>query len=129
MKINRGREQGRPSEHRGPTFTGSVWADPVLADPEGGVNVGSVFFEPRSRTFWHSHGNGQILHVTHGHGRVRARDGSGGTVAAGDVVYSPAGEEHWHGAGPDSYLLHHAISLGPTTWLEEVTDEEYNKGF
>ncbi len=129
MKINRGREKAARSEQRSETFTGKVWADRVLADPNGAVGVGSIFFEPRARTYWHRHSGGQVLVVTHGEGRVRSRDGKGGTIAAGDVVHIQPGEEHWHGAGPDSYLLHHAISLGKTEWLREVTDEEYRQGF
>jgi len=40
-------------------------------------------------------------------------------------VYSPPGEEHWHGAAPDAYLGQINISMGDTTWLEAVTPEEY----
>ena len=31
MKINRGREAGAASERRTETFSGEVWADPVLS--------------------------------------------------------------------------------------------------
>ncbi len=129
MKINRGREKGVSSERRSDTFTGTVWADRVLSDPDRAVGIGSIFFEPGSRTYWHRHGGGQVLYVTHGQGRVCSRDGKGGVIAAGDVVHIAPGEEHWHGAAPDSYLLHLAISLGKTEWLKEVTDEEYRKHF
>lgn len=124
MRIAHGRITGAASEERGPTFTGKVWADPVLA-AEGGVGVNAVFFEPGSRTHWHTHEIGQVLYVTHGEGQVRMRDGTGGRIAAGDVVHIAAGEEHWHGAAPDTYLLHVAISLGGATWLEPVNDEDY----
>ena len=70
----------------------------------------------------------QVLVVTHGAGFVRTRDGEGGRIAAGDIVHIAAGEEHWHGAAPDSYLLHVAISLGSATWLEPVSDEAYAAG-
>lgn len=129
MKINRGREKAVRSERRSETFTGTVWADRVLSDPAGAVGIGSVFFEPGARTHWHRHTAGQVLVVTHGQGRVRSRDGSGGVIAAGDVVHIAPGEEHWHGAGADSYMLHLAISLGKSEWLRAVTDEEYRQGF
>ena len=90
---------------------------------EGDVGVNDVFFEPGARTHWHMHAIGQVLVVTHGEGFVRTRDGDGGRIAAGDVVHIAAGEEHWHGAGPESYLLHVAISLGAATWLEPVSDD------
>lgn len=126
MQISRGRIDGARSEARGQgdTFTGRVWADPVLASAPD-LTVNAVFFEPRGRTYWHRHSGGQVLVVTHGSGYVRSRDGRGGRLAPGDVVHIPAGEEHWHGAAEDAFLLHLAISIGPTEWLEEVSDADY----
>ena len=124
MKVNRGREPDAPTDKRGPTFTGTVWADPVLAT-EDGVTVTDVFFPPAGRTHWHTHERGQVLLVTAGRGFAQVRDGDGTWIASGDVVWFPPGEEHWHGAGPDSYLLHAAISLGETDWLDEVSAEDY----
>jgi quercetin dioxygenase-like cupin family protein len=124
MQVTRGRA-GVPSEHRTATFTGDVFADPVLSVPEAVVAV--VTFTPGARTHWHTHEAGQILFVTAGRGFVRTRDGHGEAVVAGDVVHFPPGEEHWHGAAPDSYLVHTAVSLGRTSWLREVTDEEYGE--
>jgi quercetin dioxygenase-like cupin family protein len=38
--------------------------------------------------------------------------------------------KHWHGAAPDSWLVHLSVetnaNAGPAKWLEPVTDEEYN---
>jgi len=56
---------------------------------------------------------------------VWTREGEGTWVVSGDVVFFEAGEEHWHGAGDTSYLVHTAISLGATEWLEEVVEEDY----
>ncbi|MFC5744723.1 hypothetical protein [Actinomadura rugatobispora] len=49
----------------------------------------------------------------------------------GDTVYTPPGEEHWHGAIIDNFMSHLALLEGVdggngTTWLEPVTDEQYN---
>jgi hypothetical protein len=44
------------------------------------------------------------------------------------MVYFLAGEEHWHGAGPETYLVHTAISLGETDWQQSVSAEEYRDG-
>jgi quercetin dioxygenase-like cupin family protein len=124
VKINRGREDGSVSELRSATFTGEVWADSVLDNaPEALIN--DVFFAPRGRTHWHTHERGQILLVLAGRGWVRRRDGEGGEIVAGDVVWISPGEEHWHGAGDDSFLLHRAISLGVTEWLDAVSDDDY----
>lgn len=126
MQVNRGRRADAPSQERGPTFTGTVWADPVLATDDG-VVVNAVFFPPGGRTHWHRHERGQILIVTNGRGYVQVRDGDGAWIGTGDVVYFPPGEEHWHGAGPDSYLTHTAISLGSTDWLDEVSGGDYER--
>jgi len=123
MRISRGRS-GVASEQRGATFTGRVWADPVLGAQDG-VAVNHVSFEPGARTHWHRHEVAQVLHVTIGLGWIQTRAGDGVPLTAGDTVHIPAGEEHWHGAQPDAYLSHLAISVGDTEWLDAVTDAEY----
>jgi quercetin dioxygenase-like cupin family protein len=125
VKINRGRESGRPSENRTETFTGDVWADMVLADET--LQVLSVFFAPRARTDWHRHGVAQVLHATHGRGLLWSEEDHGAILEPGDVAHIPAGERHWHGGAPDSFLLHLAVSVGPTEWLEKVSDDDYQE--
>jgi hypothetical protein len=46
-------------------------------------------------------------------------------VRAGDTVWCPPGERHWHGAAPDSFMAHTAISLGTTSWEGPVDDSVY----
>ena len=125
MKIIRGREAGRPSAQRTDTFTGDVWFDPVLNDE--GMLVASVFFPPTARTDWHRHGVAQILIVQHGRGLLWSDEGHGAILEPGVVAHIPAGERHWHGGAPDSYLLHLAISVGTTEWLEKVSDDDYQE--
>ena len=48
----------------------------------------------------------------------------------GDTVYTPPGEEHWHGATDGNFMCHLALLEGAgdgdgTTWLEPVTDDQY----
>ena len=124
MRIAKAGRSGAPSEERGPTFSGRVWADPILP-AEDGIMVVNVFFEPGARTHWHTHGVAQVLHVVAGAGRLQSRDGRSWKLEAGDVVHIPAGDEHWHGAAADSYVLHLAVSVGGTEWLGAVTDDEY----
>ena len=124
MNISRARLAGAQTELRGPTFTGDVWADPVLAETDGVMGT-NVFFTPGARTNWHTHTRGQVLHVLAGEGHVCLRGAARETIRTGDVVFIRPGEEHWHGAARDSYLLHLAISLGNADWLDPVTDEEY----
>lgn len=124
MRIVHGRARDGLSEQRSATFTGSVWADPVLPATDG-VIVNDVFFSPGAHTHWHSHEHGQILQVTAGSGLVCTQGEAAQPLGAGDTVWVPAGEIHWHGAAPGSYLLHTAVSLGTTTWLEPVADDAY----
>ena len=61
-----------------------------------------------------------------GVGLVQARGGEVVVVRPGDVIYTPPGEEHWHGAAPDDFMAHTAIwEDDDTTWGAHVTDEEY----
>lgn len=112
-------------------FTGDVYLDPIFSgDGTSQLVVGLVRFTPGARTNWHSHANGQLLRCTDGIGLVATRDGTAIRIRAGDTVWTPAGEEHWHGATPNSMMCHYAIldAAGDgeaTTWLEPVTDTQY----
>jgi quercetin dioxygenase-like cupin family protein len=73
---------------------------------------------------------GQTLFCTDGAGLVVSRDGTVIRLTPGDTVWTPPGEEHWHGAGVDCMMCHIAMLEGVadgdgTTWLEPVTDEQY----
>lgn len=122
MIIMPGRSAELPdSAPKSDTFSGQVWADPVLPATDG-VTINTVFFAPGARSFWHHHEHGQILHVLAGSGLIRSAGEPVRPLRPGDVVWVPPGERHWHGAGPGSYLVHLAISLGTTVWAEEVAD-------
>ncbi len=125
MKVFHGRVEGAPSEQRGATFTGAVWADPVMPATDG-VGINNVFFSPGGRTHWHSHEHGQVLHVTAGKGWI-CKDGEAAQpIRMGDVVWIGPNERHWHGAAEGSYMVHMATSIGKTTWEEAVTTEDYS---
>jgi quercetin dioxygenase-like cupin family protein len=124
VRIINGRPEGAASEHRTSTFTGDVYADAVLAATDG-VAVNAVLFTPGARTYWHSHADGQVLHVLLGSGWVCVAGGEPQRIGGSDTVWTPPDEVHWHGAGPDGFLSHLAISLGTTTWLDEVSPDEY----
>lgn len=119
--------QPRRPTTRGPAdfFTGDVLVDPVFQSETSGLAVNTVRFAPGARTAWHSHAKGQTLSVTDGEGRVQSRGEAAATIRAGDVVYTPADEWHWHGAAPDRFMAHLSITEGPVEWGEQVTDAEY----
>jgi quercetin dioxygenase-like cupin family protein len=105
-------------------FTGDVHFDVIARSATARVNT--VRFAPCARTAWHSHAHGQTLHVTDGIGLAQSRGGEVLVIRPGDVIWTPPGEEHWHGAAPDQFMVHTAIWEGDeTTWGDLVTDEEY----
>jgi quercetin dioxygenase-like cupin family protein len=114
-------------------FTGDVWLDSIARPREPGQSmlVAKVRFAPGARTAWHSHSRGQTLHVTQGIAWVQSRGSEKVEAHAGQTLYCPPGEEHWHGAAPDSFMEHLAMldqgddPATSTTWLEHVSDEEY----
>ncbi|MFJ3804708.1 cupin domain-containing protein [Streptomyces sp. NPDC090088] len=113
-------------------FTGDVYTTPLkTAQEPSRLLAALVRFTPGARTNWHSHAIGQTLHVTEGVGLVVSRDGTVIRVRAGDTVWTPPGEEHWHGGTKGTVMCHVAMTEIPgqsdgTTWLEPVTDEEYS---
>jgi len=124
MKIFPGRQANAISETKAGTFTGKVFADPVMPTTDG-VTINNVFFSPGGRTYWHTHEVGQVLTVLAGEGWVCVDGEKAQPLRTGDVVWIPKGERHWHGASADSYLLHTAISIGKTSWEEEVAAGDF----
>jgi quercetin dioxygenase-like cupin family protein len=115
-------------------FTGDVFLDAIVQGKEPSrVRVNAVRFTPGARTAWHSHAMGQTLYVTEGRGLVQARGGSLSEIRPGDVISTPSGEWHWHGAAPEHYMTHLSITEGvapddertESSWGEHVTDDEY----
>jgi len=111
-------------------FTGTVWRDAASTGTPPDVAVNRVFFEPGARTHWHTHPEGQILHVITGTCRAAKEGEPPVEVGPGGVIYFAPDERHWHGANPDSFMVHLAINVATTTdggtdWQELVTDEQY----
>jgi quercetin dioxygenase-like cupin family protein len=125
---------GSKPSGKGPAdwFTGTVRIDPLF-NPHDAERVqgGSVTFEPGARTAWHTHPLGQTLVVTSGVGRVQRWGGPIEEIHPGDVVWFPAGEKHWHGAGPTTAMTHIAIQEvldgQVVEWLEQVSDQQYSQ--
>ncbi|WP_148416592.1 cupin domain-containing protein [Haloferax sp. KTX1] len=111
-------------------FTGDVRID-ALFNPQDDARAAaaSVTFEPGARTAWHTHPLGQQLVITSGYGLVQSEGGPIAEVRAGDVVWFPPGEKHWHGAQPEKAMTHIAVQEEldgeAVTWLDHVTDDEY----
>lgn len=115
-------------------FTGDVYMTPICSGTgPSRMNAALVRFTPGARTNWHSHSEGQTLHITEGVGLVATRDGSVVRVRAGDTVISPPEEEHWHGATSENFMSHLALLESrpdggdPTTWLEPVPQDQFQQ--
>jgi len=126
------RRCGSVPTRRGPAdwFTGTVWQDPVIEAPAPArIRSARVSFEPGARTAWHTHPLGQTLHVISGAGRVQTWGGPVNEIRAGDTVWIPPGEKHWHGAGPSTGMVHIALQEAldgkHVEWLEHVSDQQY----
>jgi quercetin dioxygenase-like cupin family protein len=111
-------------------FTGNVWQDPIIeADEPARVRALRVSFEPGARTAWHIHPLGQTLHVISGVGMIGLRNEAPQLIKAGDTVWIPPGEEHWHGASATNSMTHiaiqEALNGSVAEWLDKVSDGEY----
>ncbi len=131
MRITRSGTQPSqkgPAEH----FTGSVRVDPLFQpDAPARAAGANVTFEPCARSDWHTHPLGQTLIVTSGVGRVQRWGAPVEEIRAGDVVWTPPGVKHWHGASPTTAMTHIAIQEQldgkMVEWMEKVTDEQYGR--
>lgn len=83
------------------------------------VRVSLVGFEAGSRTHWHTHAGGQVLHVVEGSGLTQVEGGPVEAIEVGDTVTVGPGEKHWHGAGADGAMRHLAVTVGNVEWLEK----------
>ena len=133
MEIRR--NGSRPSR-KGPAeyFTGSVRIEPLFDAPSPArMSCGCVTFEPGARSAWHTHPLGQTLIVTSGCGLIQSWGGPIREIRPGDVIWTPPGEKHWHGAKPNTAITHIAIQEAlngkVVDWMEKVSDEQYRRPY
>jgi quercetin dioxygenase-like cupin family protein len=113
-------------------FVGSVRIDPLLLQPQppSRVSAAYVTFEPGARSAWHTHPLGQLLIITAGSGWVQQEGGEKQLVRAGDVIWTPPGVKHWHGATATTSVTHIAVQESlegkNVNWLEPVSDAQYS---
>ena len=131
LNITRGNAPPPPMRESD-NFTGSVGVE-RLQEPTAPAHlaVGRVTFAPGARTAWHSHPLGQTLIVTAGIGWVQQEGGEKQEIRPGDVVWTPPGVKHWHGATATDRLTHIALTEQQpdgkrVEWMEKVSDAQYN---
>jgi quercetin dioxygenase-like cupin family protein len=121
-----------PSKGPAANFTGSVVVTPLFqATASTRASGVSVTFEPGARSAWHSHPAGQTLIVTAGTGWVQEWGGKKQAMKPGDVVWTPPGVKHWHGATETEAMTHLAIlehvNGKVVDWMEQVSDQQYRE--
>jgi quercetin dioxygenase-like cupin family protein len=123
---------GSRSSAKGPAayFTGAVIVEPLFGAKDNMASTGGlVTFEPGARSAWHTHPAGQILIVTYGTGWVQEEGREKREIKPGDVIWTPPGVKHWHGATANTAMSHIAITAiiagKGVDWMEKVSDEQY----
>ncbi|SED28904.1 (R)-mandelonitrile lyase [Pseudomonas costantinii] len=112
-------------------FSGRVRVDPLFpASEEVNASGAYVSFEAGARSAWHTHPAGQRLVVVSGVGLTQEWGKPVQQILPGDVIVCPPGVKHWHGAAPNSAMMHLAVTGTVdgknVQWLEKVTDAEYH---
>lgn len=96
------------------------------AMPGTDLQPGRRRFEAGARSYWHSHEKGQLLLVEDGRMRLQRRGEAMRELGAGQSDYTGPNVVHWHGATPRSHgVLVNLNFGGGTTWMEPVTDAQY----
>lgn len=112
-------------------FIGQSYLAPLANNSKLNSPVYNVTFEPACRNNWHSHTGGQILIAVGGRGYYQEKGMPTRVLMPGDVVEIAHYVVHWHGAAPDSWFSHLAISPNAkdnkTNWLDPVNDNQYRE--
>ena len=119
MKVVR---EGSAAPAAAERFTGRVELEMLheAAPGEDRPDVAHVHFHDGAVTNWHVHPGGQHLYVASGSARVGTEVDGEVELAVGDLVVSPPGERHWHGAGPGADATILAVTWGTTRWEDEA---------
>ncbi|WP_247617983.1 (R)-mandelonitrile lyase [Pseudomonas syringae] len=129
MAINRNGEQASIMG-ASTNFVGSARIDPLFAArAPSAVSAGAVTFQPGGRSVWHTHPKSQTLIVTSGTGWVQQVGGEKIVIKPGDIIWTPPGVKHWHGATAATGMTHIAIQEAVdgknVEWMEPVSEAQY----
>ena len=111
-------------------FTGDVYIDAAPPPPARRRCGRARALHPR-RPYRLAHPSARSDDLRHrGRGPCQREGGPVETIRPGDRVFFEPGENHWHGAAPNRFMVHVAMqqadeSGSPVTWGEHVSDEEY----
>lgn len=95
----------------GEIYFGEINSQFLLRDPqESPMKVTHAHFEPGGGNRLHTHSFDQLLVITSGVGVIGDSEQEY-EVHAGDVILTPAGEAHSHGAAP-GHRMSHVVVMG-----------------
>lgn len=115
-------QNATPNTKQNPNFQGVV--NPV--EDKYKTAYAHYEFTPGSRTKWHSHSGGQVILVEEGVTHFQNKGGPVMELKANEAYYAQPGVVHWHGATPKDRTVQFNTTRGDITWLNEVTDAEFN---
>ena len=109
-------------------YTGDVYISGLLRNTS--YDISQLVFEAGSHNNWHIHPDAsQVLLILDGEGYYQEEGKPKQLMKKGDVIKTLPNVKHWHGATPDSRLVHLSITdrseKGHIQWCEKVTLEEY----
>lgn len=129
-------EEFKPIAHMddsSPVFSGNVDVTMLFGTHDPSNLTGAfVLFKSNARSAWHTHPLGQLLVVTKGEGIVQQWGEKARSIKAGQVVWTPPGVKHWHGACGNKIVGHYALQEKKQTgknvqWMEKVSDQQYQE--
>ena len=118
-------------DDKSPVFSGNVNVQMLFGTHDPSHLTGAeVEFKQNARSAWHTHPLGQLLVVTKGQGLVQQWGEKARVMQAGEIVWTPPGIKHWHGACGDKTVTHYALQEKNddgvnVNWMEKVTDTQY----
>lgn len=102
----------------GDLFVGKVERQTIVTEADSAqIRIGVVTFLEGAVNKYHHHTFDQVLVVTEGEGIVQVEGQAEQRVTAGDVIFVPAGERHWHGAAPGQTMSHLTVATPGTTTM------------
>jgi quercetin dioxygenase-like cupin family protein len=114
--LNLNKQERMPAT--GDLFIGSVERQNFVSDADSGtIRIGQVTFKDGAVNKYHSHTFDQVLLVTDGEGIVQVEGQPEHRITAGDLIFVPAGERHWHGAAPGKTMSHLTVATPGTTQM------------
>ena len=102
-----------------PLFTADIELQlPFENITEKDLSISYVHFSQGAQNKFHKHSTDQVLIVTDGKGFVATREKIY-KVKEGDIVWTPAGEVHKHGALPGQNFTHISITRSKSKLTQE----------